>query len=428
MDVVQKKLSEIIPYDKNAKKHDKKQIDNVAESIRQYGFVQPIVIDHDGVIVIGHCRALAAKKLKMQTVPCVCVDDLTPEQVKALRLVDNKSNESEWDLNFLAEELELADLSEFDFDWDYPEAEEAQTDAGQGSTITHDKLSTRFIVPPFSILNSSSGEWQDRKKQWLAMGLDSGTGRDAETFTGNWEKYDYGIAPRTNTSIFDPVLCEIMYKWFSTESGSVLDPFAGGSVRGLVAEATGHAYTGIDLRQEQIDANLQQAKKTNLGSPEWICGDSVRIKDLAGGKAYDMIFSCPPYADLEVYSDDPRDLSTMQYADFVAKYREIIKNSISLLKNDRFAVFVVGDVRDKKGFYRDFVSDTKRAFIDAGAMLYNEIIKIDPYVTAGIRAASSMANRKVVKVHQNVLVFYKGNPHNIKSNFPQIETEETTEP
>lgn len=95
MDVVQKNLSEIIPYDKNAKKHDKKQIDNVAESIRQYGFVQPIVIDHDGVIVIGHCRALAAKKLGMETVPCVCVDDLTPEQVKALRLVDNKSNESD---------------------------------------------------------------------------------------------------------------------------------------------------------------------------------------------------------------------------------------------------------------------------------------------------------------------------------------------
>lgn len=117
MDVVQKNLSEIIPYDKNAKKHDKKQIDNVAESIRQYGFVQPIVIDHDGVIVIGHCRALAAKKLGMGTVPCVCVDDLTPEQVKALRLVDNKSNESDWDFDLLADELPGLDLSAFDFDW-----------------------------------------------------------------------------------------------------------------------------------------------------------------------------------------------------------------------------------------------------------------------------------------------------------------------
>ena len=85
MKIVQKRLSEITQYEKNAKKHDKTQIDNVAESIRQYGFVQPIVIDRDGVIVIGHCRALAAKKLGMENVPCVCVDELTEEQVKALR-------------------------------------------------------------------------------------------------------------------------------------------------------------------------------------------------------------------------------------------------------------------------------------------------------------------------------------------------------
>lgn len=118
MNVVQKKLSEIAPYAKNAKKHDKTQIANVAESIKQYGFVQPVVIDKDGVIVIGHCRALAAKKLGMETVPCVCVDDLTPEQVNALRLVDNKTNESAWDMDLLAEELGEVDLSAFDFDWD----------------------------------------------------------------------------------------------------------------------------------------------------------------------------------------------------------------------------------------------------------------------------------------------------------------------
>lgn len=117
MNVVYKKLCEITPYDKNAKKHDKTQIANVAESIKQYGFVQPVVIDKDGVIVIGHCRALAAKKLGMKTVPCVCVDDLTPEQVNALRLVDNKSNESAWDMDLLAEELGEVDLSAFDFDW-----------------------------------------------------------------------------------------------------------------------------------------------------------------------------------------------------------------------------------------------------------------------------------------------------------------------
>ena len=117
MEVKNRKLSSITAYGKNAKKHDKRQINNVAESIKQYGFVQPIVIDRDGVIVIGHCRALAAKKLGMEEVPCVCVDDLTPEQVNALRLVDNKSNESDWDLDLLADELLVLDLSAFDFEW-----------------------------------------------------------------------------------------------------------------------------------------------------------------------------------------------------------------------------------------------------------------------------------------------------------------------
>lgn len=110
-------VKDLIPYERNTKKHDKTQINNVAESIKQYGFVQPIVIDKDNVVVIGHCRLLAAKQLKMKEVPCVCVEDLTEEQVKALRIVDNKSNESEWDLDILPDELAELDLSAFDFDF-----------------------------------------------------------------------------------------------------------------------------------------------------------------------------------------------------------------------------------------------------------------------------------------------------------------------
>ena len=117
MKVTNRNLAELTPYAGNAKKHDSTQIANVAESISQFGFVQPIVIDRDGVIVIGHCRALAAEKLGMKEVPCVCVDDLTPEQVNALRIVDNKSNESEWDFDILPDELAEIDLSGFDFDF-----------------------------------------------------------------------------------------------------------------------------------------------------------------------------------------------------------------------------------------------------------------------------------------------------------------------
>lgn len=124
MNIIQRELDSIHPYAANAKKHDAKQVANVAESIRQYGFVQPIVIDRDGVIVIGHCRALAAKKLGMKEVPCVCVDDLTPEQVKALRIVDNKSNESPWDFDLLSAELPEIDLSDFEFDFGIEDEEE----------------------------------------------------------------------------------------------------------------------------------------------------------------------------------------------------------------------------------------------------------------------------------------------------------------
>lgn len=117
MEIKQMAVEALIPYPKNTKQHDQVQIDNVAESIRQYGFVQPIVIDKNNEVVIGHCRLLAAKQLGLDEVPCVRVDDLTEEQVKALRIVDNKTNESPWELDFLADELEEIDLSAFNFDF-----------------------------------------------------------------------------------------------------------------------------------------------------------------------------------------------------------------------------------------------------------------------------------------------------------------------
>ena len=134
MKITEMSVKSLKPYAKNTKKHDKTQIANVAESIKQYGFVQPIVVDKDNSIVIGHCRYEAAKKLKLETVPCVCVDELTDEQVKALRIVDNKSNESPWDMEFLADELAEIDMNGFDFDFginavdenDIPDVEEKE--------------------------------------------------------------------------------------------------------------------------------------------------------------------------------------------------------------------------------------------------------------------------------------------------------------
>jgi len=111
----------IKPYTKNAKKHDKKQIKQVSDSIKRFGFVQPIVIDKNNEVVIGHCRLEAAKLLGLKDVPTVSVENLSDEEVKALRLADNKLNESAWDMNLVIEDLkgldsDLLDLTGFDKD------------------------------------------------------------------------------------------------------------------------------------------------------------------------------------------------------------------------------------------------------------------------------------------------------------------------
>lgn len=267
-------------------------------------------------------------------------------------------------------------------------------------------LRTRFIEPPFSILDARGGSWRQRKNKWLELGIKSEEGRDATCIIGKNDS-DYMPDMKTGVSVFDPALCELMYKWFCPEGGKILDCFAGGSVRGIVAHKMGYDYTGIELRPEQVDSNIEQGHSIcPEKEPKWICGDSNQVLDTIYEK-YDFVFSCPPYVDLEVYSNDKNDLSNMDYDDFLLLYRSIICKSVDKLKPGCFAVFVVGDVRDKDGYYYDFISDTKKAFIAAGAKLYNEAILLDPIGTAMIRANNFAGSKKLVKVHQNILCFKK---------------------
>lgn len=286
-----------------------------------------------------------------------------------------------------------------------------------GNEIVKDVLlRDKFMEPPFSVLDTKGGGWQRRKRQWEQLGIESHLGRDAEcnvkTMSGlSSEEYKkkYGRKPMEGVSIFDPALCELIYNWYCPENGTILDPFAGGSVRGIVANYLGYNYTGIDIRQEQIDSNREQALKLLPvdKQPQYYVGDSnVVLTELI--PMYDLVFSCPPYADLEVYSEMKEDLSTMEYNEFIKVYSEIIKKAVAKLKSGGYACFVVGDIRDKKGFYRDFISHTKQAFINAGAGLYNEAILLQPLGTAMLRAGKIFeAGRKLTKVHENVLIFKK---------------------
>lgn len=188
-------------------------------------------------------------------------------------------------------------------------------------------------------------------------------------------------------------------------------------MRGVVAELLGRKYIGIDLSEKQIDANQINADQFGV-CPAWHCDDSKNADLYIPDDSADLVFSCPPYHNLEKYSNHPLDLSNMNYADFIEAYREIISTACRKLKENRFAVFVVGDIRDSKGAYRDFISHTKRIFRDCGLFLYNEIILLNPCGTAPMRAGKPFSTyRKVTKLHQNVLVFYKGDIKAIKSTY-----------
>lgn len=328
-------------------------------------------------------------------------------------------------------------------------------------------LKERFLHPPFSVWNAREGFWQDRKRRWILLGIKSELGRggnDSKSgvavpggsplpsanysrdksrgdgrgkvmpftqrkdsaylcgpgglskFYKNKEDGTGGVSESdvTGTSIFDPVVCELAYRWWCPPGGQVIDPFAGGSVRGIVASVVGLRYWGCELRKEQVESNKVQLNELTTGDypPEWICGDSlVRMKESPDA---DFIMSCPPYGNLEVYSDNPCDISNKSYDEFINLYGKIIKRSCNRLKKNRFACFVVTNYRDAQAnrLMRNFVGDTIDCFHNAGLEFYNDIVLINAVGSAPVRANNTFVkgSRKVVKSHQNVLVFVKGDP------------------
>lgn len=349
------------------------------------------------------------------------------------------------------------------------------------------KLQSKFIIPPFSVFDTKQGYWQERKRMWLELGVKSEIGRaDNLTYTGavsDIHAYDgqskkqktdhYSEAGRDpnlifkspemtasnlnfyrdkekakaeggeekeksfyakvieerggGTSIFDPVVCELCYKWFCPEGGTIVDPFSGGSVRGIVAHVLGYNYWGIDLSEEQIKANYEQAEAIIPESkPHWIVGNSLELSTLLPDEIHaDFVFSCPPYFDLEQYSDKDKDLSNMSWRDFKDDYSKIIYKSAMNMRPGRFACFVVSEVRDKKGFYRGFVPFTIAAFRNAGMEFYNEIILLTQVGSMPIRINKMFGDyRKIGRIHQNILIFYNGKKTDeIPKNFKTINTE-----
>lgn len=431
-------VADLNPHEKNARRHPEGQITALANAIKEWGWTIPILVDSNNTVLAGHARLEAAKRLGLVSVPVIVAEGWSEQQKRAYIIADNQlADASTWNSVILKEELQSIaeagwDLNLVGFDDSFLNIPEVK------SKVRLPSREDPFLVPRSTVLSARGGAWRQRRDEWMAIGLRSEVGRaDNLTFAKSVQsvavldqKASYEamigkkvsvvefldanphVVPLAGTSIFDPTLCEAMYRWFCPEGGVILDPFAGGSVRGIVASLLGYNYIGQDLREEQVAENREQATAIipqNLVPPLWIVGDSRKIKETADGVVADMVFSCPPYADLEVYSDDPNDLSTLGYQEFIPAYQDIITATCSMLKDGGFAVFVVGEVRSPSGDYLGFVPDTIRAFEQAGLALVSHGILVTPVNSLPARAGKPFqATRKVGKTHQNVLVFLKG--------------------
>lgn len=431
-------FSQIEEFQGNLKKRSKKEISKIITSILKFGFSFPFFVWKDGErnrCLDGHGRLLALTEMSkrhyfLDEAGKLSDDDGEPLSIPDLPVVyieaadEAEAKQKVLRLNSCYGVLDAEGFAEFtaglEIDWDdllLPSGDlfELPGLLDDTSSSEHKSLAERFIVPPLSVFRASAGYWQERKKQWLSLGIQSEKGRNdgmLKHMAALAEKAGGGKLP--NESIFDPVLCEIMYRWFCPSGARILDPFAGGSVRGLVAGRLGFKYTGIDLREEQIAANREQISISGENPPEWICGDSRQMDSfLPSDFKCNFVFSCPPYADLEVYSDRPEDLSNMDYEGFREAYFDIIKKACAHLEDDSFAAFVVGEARMKTdgGVYYGIIPDTIRAFEDAGLRYYDEMVLVTQIAAKALTVAEGFVkSRKIGKVHQNILVFVKGDP------------------
>ena len=372
------------------------------------------------IAISGNHRLRAYKELDWKNVLCKVLPENTPTEKLQEYIMKENMQYADNDLHLLEEwdkeKLEDCGVKTLD-DWE--EYHTTPQSFGTGKDRAGN-LKDRFVVPPFSIIDSRQGYWQERKRLWKAI-----TGNLSETRDGEFGKVGGASSPNTYTTInagtsnFDPVFAEIMFKWFCPKGGSVLDPFGGEQTKGIVAGELGFKYEGVEIREDQVKLNTALTKKYK--GVKYVCGDSNNISNLIKKRDFDFVFTSPPYYDLEVYSKN--DLSALgSYREFMKQYENIFRQCVEMMKEDSFLVLKVSEIRDKKtGIYRNFVGDNISLFRKLGLHYYNELIIINAVGTAALRVNHYFKNRKIVRLHQNVLVFYKGNVQNIAKKFQQLD-------
>jgi hypothetical protein len=404
----------------NARLHSPAQLAQLRQSIRDFGFTTPLLFDV--VVRAGNGRhealeALYAEGVEVRlpdgtplptgTVPYIDCTGWSPEQRRAYALADNRIAENAtWNDEVLLRQLRELANTEFDMPalgFEGMEAELAKALAGMGKQDTGQRgsLASDFGAPPFSVFDTRQGYWQERRAQWEAL-----TGNLSATKEGVLSGSTMLATINEGSSNFDPVLAELCMRWFCPQGGWVIDPFGGEQTKGVVAGTLGINYRATEIRADQVAVN--EAACSTFDTVAYKCGSAEDIDKLVPERGFNFCFTSPPYYDLEVYSAE--DMSALgTYEEFMAMYERIFAKCISMLADNAFLAVKIGEIRDKKtGVFRNFVGDNIAMFMRLGLHYYNEATIISPPGTAPQRARRYMESRKLAKLHQNLLVFVKG--------------------
>ncbi len=446
-------LSKLKKWDDNPREISQQSLEDVKYKIQKYSkFLQghPLWITPDKteqgkyIVFGGNQRLEAAMQLGWDKIPAIIFENITEKEMKEAALIDNKTD-GVWKFPVLKEKFKDIDFTKLGFpDLNFtpkqiefqqssfieePTQEDTSIEADDDKLLLHEKndkfcqkinngsLIKDFVIAPFPILDCKNINWMNRKQYWKEKYTDGKT-RD------NLITNSIGLnVTNVSCSLLDPVLCEVVCDWFLPDgSCNVFDCFAGGTGFGFVSSYLGHNFTGIELRKEQCEENEKQCEKNNQKAV-YHCDSGLNVDKYIPENSQDLFFSCPPYFNLEKYSKLPEDLSNMSYNDFIKSLDIAFTKSIKCLKNNRFAIIVMSDVRNKEnGGYYTICDEIRNIFKKNGCIVYNEVILATQLASAPFRARRSMMSRKIVRVHQEVLCFYKGDTNEIKNIFPLIKT------
>lgn len=267
-------------------------------------------------------------------------------------------------------------------------------------------------ITPLSVLQTARKDWQARRRRWIDAGIDSGEGRSHIT---QWPTIIDGqrIRWQRQVSIFDPVLAETHIAWYTRPGWSILDPFAGGPTRGIVAACYGRHYTGVDLSPAQVDANREtcarwQARGLLPGTARWHVGAAQDLLPAMEAGSYDYVLTCPPYHDLEVYSDHPADLSAMTWEAFTAALTGVVAETARLLRPDRYTTWVIGDLRDRRGHLRRLPAAVDDMHATAGMHLTNDTVVATPLGGKYGVLWRQWGGRSATRIHQHAHTYLRG--------------------